>query len=103
MVTDKAHITKNEQKRYYETEEIVSVEFDAEPQNLQVTKQVDSSDLNVKRMKLLKKVDDLKQAWQNEQCRSDGQMDATPDLSESQEPEAKRPKLGILPAYIPLG
>jgi hypothetical protein len=103
MATDKARITKNEQKRYYETGETVSVEFAAEPQNPQATNQVDSSDLNVKRSKLLKKVDDMKRAWQNDQCHSDGQMDATPDSSESEEPEAKRPKLGILPAYIPLG
>jgi hypothetical protein len=103
VVTDEAHITKNERKRYYETEETVSMEFDAEPRNPQVTNQADSSDLNVKRLELLKKVDDMKQAWPNEQCRLNEHMDATPDLSESQEPEAKRPKLGILPAYIPLG
>jgi hypothetical protein len=69
-----------------------------------VTNQVDSSDLNVKRLKLLKKVDDMKRAWQSAQCYAVGQMSATPSLMpESMEPEAKRPKLGILPAYIPLG
>jgi hypothetical protein len=103
MATDEAHIAKNERKRYYETGETVSVQFDAELQNPQVTNQAESSDLNGKRLKLLKKVDDMKQAWQNEQSCLDGQMDATPDLSESQEPATKRPKLGILPAYIPLG
>lgn len=103
VTTDEARSTRNVRKRYYEAEETVSVEVDAEPRNPQVTTQVDSSDLNVKRLKLLKKVDDMKQGMLNEQRLSDEQMDATPNLSESQEPEVKRPKLGILPAYIPLG
>lgn len=94
MATDEAHITRNEQKRYYETGET-----DAKPQNPQVTNQIDIGDLNVK----VKKVDDMGEAWQNEQCFSDEQTDDTPDLSESEEPVAKRSKLGILPAYIPLG
>ncbi|PNF17491.1 hypothetical protein B7P43_G17634 [Cryptotermes secundus] len=85
VTTDEAHSTRNERKRYYEAEETVSVEIDAEPQNPQVTNQVDSSDLNVKRLKLLKKVDDMKQAMLNEERLSDEQMDGTP--SESQEPK----------------
>lgn len=80
------------------------MEFGAEPVDLQVAHQVDSGDLNVKRLKLLKKVDDMKRTWQNAQCHTDGQTVAGPDqMHEAREPEVKRPKLGILPAYIPLG
>jgi len=83
---------------------MVSVECGTEPADTQVALQVDSGDLNVKRLKLLKKVDDMKRAWQNAQCHTDGQMVASPDqIHEAGEPEVKRPKLGILPAYIPLG
>lgn len=75
-----------------------------EREDPQVAHQVDSGDLNVKRLKLLKKVDDMKRALQNAQCHTDGQMVAGSDLMhETGDPEAKRPKLGILPAYIPLG
>lgn len=83
---------------------MVLKEFGAEPEDPQDTNQVDSSDLNVKRLKLLKKVDDMKRAWQNAHCDSDWQINATSSLMpDIMEPEAKRPKLGILPAYIPLG
>jgi hypothetical protein len=101
----KAHITANdERKRYYEMGEAVSMEIGAEPQNPQVTNQIVSSDLNVKNLEPLEQVDNMKRAWQNDQCHPDGQTDATPDLlPERREPNAKRRKLGILPAYIPLG
>lgn len=82
----------------------MSVEFGTEPDVLQVAHQVDSGVLNVKRLNLLKKVDDMKRVWQNAQCHTDGQMVAGPDwMHEAGNPEVKRPKLGILPAYIPLG
>lgn len=81
---------------------MVSEVFPTELEDPQVTNQVGSSDLGVKRLKLLKKVDDMKRAWLNAQCYTGGQINATPSLlPESMEPEAKRPKLGILPAYIP--
>lgn len=80
------------------------MEFDAEHEDPQVAHHVDSGDLNVKRLKLLKKVDDVKMAWQSAECHADGQMVTGPDMAhETSDTEAKRPKLGILPAYIPLG
>jgi hypothetical protein len=83
---------------------MVAVESGTEPKDPQVAHQVDSGDLNVKRLKLLKKVDDMKRALQNAQCHTDGQVVAGPDqMLEAGNPEVKRPKLGILPAYIPLG
>jgi predicted lipase len=94
----------SKRKRYFEMEKAISVEFGTERQNMQVSSQVDSSDLKVERLKVLKETDDMNDAWQNDQCNSTGQMDTSPDLlPESEQPKVKRCKLGILPAYIPLG
>jgi hypothetical protein len=104
-VRKRVHVTVNDdRKRYYETEGSVSKAFSGEPGDPHVTNEVDNSDLNVKRLKLLKKVDDMKRAWQNAQHCSDGQLSTAWSLTpEQMEPETKRLKLGILPAYIPLG
>jgi hypothetical protein len=94
----------DKRKRYYEMGEAVSVECGSELHNLQVSNQVDSSDLNIERLELFGQDDEKKKAWQNDQCNSESQMDVSADLvPENEEPEVKFPKLGILPAYIPLG
>jgi hypothetical protein len=73
---------------------MVVVESGTEPENPQVAHQVDSGDLNVKSLKLLKKFDDMKRAWQNAQCHTDGQVGAGPDqMREAGNPEVKCPKL----------
>ena len=89
-----------ERMRYYETDESTSVEQKPEEsvgENSVVNVQ---SDLEAKRLKLLKKVNDMKRAWVSMQSGTDDHSHSNSDLKT--EPEMKRPKIGTLPSYIPL-
>jgi hypothetical protein len=93
-------------KRYYEMgdTQTVTVELGSKLESVQVSNEGDSADPNVGTSELFEQDDDRKRALQNSQCSCDGQIDASSDLGpENEEPEAKYPKLGILPGYIPLG
>lgn len=95
---------QTERKRYYETDKPTSIEQKRE-ENVGENSPVNiGSDLEAKRLKLLKKVNDMKRAWLRAQSGGEGDLQTNSDEKAecTYKPEMKRPKIGTLPSYIPL-
>ncbi|PSN31596.1 hypothetical protein C0J52_22466 [Blattella germanica] len=118
----KAPVPKEVKKRYYETSEstvtgqscenrpVDSNDVDnknpleIQSENPSMNQEGTGSEFEVKRLKLLKKVNDMKRNWLAAQSGADVSSLTLPEpeTESLDEPFIKRPKLGRLPSYIPL-
>ena len=105
-LVDKEHKSceQIERKRYYDTEEPTIVDQKPEENVVENSTVNVGSDLEAKRLKLLKKVNDMKRAWLFVQSGAQGNQSTNShvEIESTYEPEMKRPKIGTLPSYIPL-